>query len=89
MWGGLAPCGGGLSEDKLEQRELRQHPALLQKPGRKYSLVAHRKTGQFCPGRAAKIPASRKGGWQKRLLLRSELGELNEIVVVKEKKNSQ
>lgn len=84
MWGGLAPCGGGLSEDKLEQRELRQHPALLQKPGRKYSLAAHRQTGQFCPGRAAKIPASRKGGWQKRLLLCSELGELNEIVVVKE-----
>lgn len=63
VWGWLAPGWRGLPEDQLQQRELWQCPALLQKPWRKYCFFVDRQTGQFCSGRATKVSATRQGGW--------------------------
>lgn len=74
--GGMAPRGGRLSEDQLQQGELRQRAALLQKPGRKHRLAAHGQTGQLRSGGAAAIPAAGQGGCSK-ITIPINLGEFS------------
>lgn len=44
----MEPGRGGLSEDQLQPRELRQRPALLQEPEREHRLAHHLQTSGLC-----------------------------------------
>lgn len=57
----MEPGGGGLPEDQLQPRELRQCPALLQEPERKHCFTHHPQTSGFCTRGTKEAPATRQG----------------------------
>lgn len=58
---GLEPGGGGLPEDQLQPRELRQRPTLLQEPQRKHRLTHHLQTSGLCARGAKETTRTRQG----------------------------
>lgn len=60
QWG-MEPGGGGLPEDQLQPRELRQRSTLLQEPQRKHRLAHHLQTSGLCAWGTEEAPATRQG----------------------------